>query len=228
MAVAMVTWLVKIGFVYLMVRFFFPRVFLIPAMVVAGVLYVAACLIRFRVLLDREAGQVAITVGFWTKRVPLLRIERVDEVMRFGAEIEITGGMAFTFSPFRKRSRLAPLLKIRTGFEGMEVAITEAVAAARAADPAGAAAAKAAGEAAKSRRMIPGAFAAYAGGVLAFAIAVAVQPQAGGSLVQFLAVLLRIFWWTGGAVALLVGTILLYIALRDRRIARQQHQRRLT
>ena len=67
-------------------------------MVIAGVVFVTACLARFRVLLDRGAGEVAITIGLWTKRVPLVRIERVDEILRFGAEIKITGGMTFAFA----------------------------------------------------------------------------------------------------------------------------------
>jgi hypothetical protein len=69
----MASWLVKVGFLYLMVRFFFPHVFLMPAMVIAGVLYAAACLAWFRVLLDRAAGEVAITIGLWRRRVPLIR-----------------------------------------------------------------------------------------------------------------------------------------------------------
>jgi hypothetical protein len=220
-AAAAVSGLVKVGFFYLMLWFFFPRVFLVPAMVIAGVLYLAGGLARVRVLLDRTVGEVAITVGFWTKHVPLIRIERVDEVLRFGAEIKILGGVTFVFSPFRKRRRLVRLLKIRTGFEGMELAITRAAAAARAADPGGAAAAKAAGEAALSRRTIPAACAVLGCGALALAVAVAVQPQAGGWLVHSVAVLLRIFYVTGGVVALLFGIGILESALRNRHTARQ-------
>jgi len=187
-----VSWLVKAGLFCLVVRFFFPRVFLMPAVVIAGILYVAACVTRFRVLLDRAAGEVAITVGWWTKRVPLIRIERVDEVLRFGAEIKIAGGVTFTFSPFKKRRWLARFLKIRTGFEGMELAITQAAEAACAADPVRAAAEKAAAAAALSRRTIPAACAAFGAGALSLAVAVAVQPQAGGWLVHFVATLLRI------------------------------------
>jgi hypothetical protein len=152
----MAFWLAKAGFFCLMMRFFFPRVFLMPAMVIAGVLYAAACLARFRVLRDRAAGEVAITIGLRARRVPLIRIERVEEVLRLGAGIEIAGGVTFTFSPLRKRRRLLRLLKIRTGFEGMELAIAQAAAAPRVAGPGRAAAAKAAAEAAQSRRTIPG------------------------------------------------------------------------
>jgi hypothetical protein len=188
--------------------------------VIAGVLYAAACLARFRVLLDRSASEVAITTGLWTKRVPLTRIERVEEVLRFGAEIEIAGGLTFTFSPFSKRRRLARLLKIRTGFEGMELAITQAAAAACAADPERAAATKSAAAAAQSRRTIPGACVAGCG-VFLLAVAVAVQPQAGGWIVHSLTVLLQIFCGTSGVMALLSGAWMLHSALRARRIAGQ-------
>lgn len=214
------SWLVKAGLFCLVVRFCFPRVFLMPAVVIAGVLYVAACVTRFRVLLDRTAGEVAITIGWWTKRVPLIRIERVDEVLRFGAEIKLVGGVSFTFSPFRKRRRLTRLLKIRTGFEGMELAITQAAEAARAADPVRAAAAKAAAAAALSRRTIPAACVAFAAGVFSLAVAVAVHPQAGGWLVHFVATLLRIFYGAGGVVGLLIGAGILHSALRNRHTAR--------
>jgi hypothetical protein len=217
----MASWLVKAGLFCLMVRFFFPRVFLIPAVVIAGVLYAAACLARFRVRLDRAAGEVAITTGLWTRRVPLILIERVDEVLRFGAEIELAGGQSLTFSPFRKRRRLARLLKIRTGFEGMELAITQAAAAARAADPGRAAAAKAAAEAAQSRRTIPFAGVACGCGAFSLAVAVSVRPQAGGWLVHSVAVLLQIFYGTAAIAAYLVGAWMLYTGLRERRTARE-------
>jgi hypothetical protein len=217
----MASWLVKVGFFCLMLRFFFPRVFLMPAVVIAGVLFAAACLVRFRVLLDRAAGEVAITIGLWTRRVPLIRIERVEEVLRFGAEIEIAGGQTFAFSPFRKRRRLTRWLKIRTGFEGMELAITQAAAAARAADPGRATAAKAAAENARSRRTISGAYVVCGCGVLLLAVAVAVQPQAGGWFVYSVAVLLRIFYGAGAIAALLIGAGMLHSALRDRRTVRQ-------
>jgi hypothetical protein len=214
----MASWLVKLGFFYLMVRFFFPRVFLIAAMVIAGVLYAAACLARFRVVLDRAAGEVEITVGWWTRRVPLIRIERVEEVLRFGAEIEMAGGQTVTFSPFKKRRRLVRLLKIRTGFEGMELAITQAAAAARAADPVRAAAARAAADA-QSRRTIAGACVACGCGAFCLAIAFAVQPQTGSWLVHSAAVLLQIFYGAGGVVALLLGAGVLRNVRRGRRAA---------
>jgi hypothetical protein len=205
----------------LMVRFFFPRVFLIPAVVIAGALCAAGCLARFWVRLDRDAGQLAITVGWWTRRVPLIRIDRVEEVLRFGAEIEIAGGVTLTHSPFRKRRRLARLIRIRTGFEGMELAITQAAAAARAADPAGAAAARAASKPGWSRHAVPGAGVVFGCGVLSVAVAAAVRPQAGGWVVHSVAVLLQIFYGAAGVAAALIGAGLLYGALRSRRTARR-------
>jgi hypothetical protein len=217
----MASGLVKAGLCCLMMRFFFPRGFVIPAVVIAGVLYAAACLARFRVLLDRAADEVAITIGLWTRFVPLIQIDRVEEVLRFGAEIETAGGVTFTFSPFSKRRRLVRFLRIRTGFEGMELAITQAAAAARAADPGRAAAAKAAAEAAQSRRRIPGACVVCGCGVFSLAVAVAVQPQAGGWLLHSVAVLLRIFYAAGCVAALLIGAGMLFSALRDWRTAHQ-------
>ncbi len=208
----MASWLVKVGFFGLMMRFFFPRVFLMPALAIAGVLYAAACLARFRVLLDRAAGEVAITIGLWTRHVPLIRVERVEEVLRFGAEIEIAGGQTFASSPFRKRRRLARLLKIRTGFEGMELAITQAAAVAR-----GAGSGRAGAETAQSRRTISGAWVACGCGVLLLVVAVAVQPQATGWFVHSVAVLLRIFYGAGGVAVLLIGAAMLRSALRERR-----------
>jgi hypothetical protein len=220
-AVEAASGIVNLGVFCVVLRFFFPRVFLTPALVIAGVLFVAACLARVRVRLDRSAGEVAITTGFWTKRVPLIRIESVDTVRQLGAEIKIAGGMTFAFGPFSKRRRLARWLKIRTGFEGMEPAITQAAEAARAADPVQAAAIQAAAKASRSQRTIPDACAAFACGVLALAIAVAVRPEAGGWLVHLVAALLRIFYLAGGVVALLIGAGILHSALRNRHTARQ-------
>jgi hypothetical protein len=176
-----------------MMRFFFPRVFLMPALVIAGVLYAAVCPARFRVLLDHAAGEVAISVGLWTKRVPLIRIARVQE-LRFGTEIGFVGGVTVTFSPFGKRRRLVRFLRIRTGFEGMELAITQAAAAALAADPRRAADATAVAEAARSRHVFRWACVACGWGLFSLAVAVAVQPQASGWLMHSVAVLPRIFW----------------------------------
>jgi hypothetical protein len=72
---------------YVMMRFFLPRVFLMPVMVMAGVLYVALCFARFRVVLDRADGEVAITVGLWTRHVRLTQIERVEVRVRCGSVV---------------------------------------------------------------------------------------------------------------------------------------------
>jgi hypothetical protein len=221
--------LVRLGFTYLIVRFFFPHVFLVPVMIIAGMLYVAEGLTRFRVLLDRAVGEVAITTGLWTKRVPLIRVERAEEIFRIGAEIKLVGGKSFGYNPLRKRRRLAPLLKLRTGFEGMELAITQAAVAACIDDPAGAAAAR---PSAKSQNDILAGSVAFGVSVIAAAVAVAVQPQAGGWLVHSLAVLLQVYFGLGCAVGVLISTGILYSAvrdrhyraLRDRHLARQQRR----
>jgi hypothetical protein len=222
-ALGMAYGLVQVGFAYLLVRFFYPHVFLVPVMVIAGAAYVAGCLARFRVVLDQAAGQVAITAGFWTRRVPLIRVERVEEISHVGAEINLVGGKSFAFRPLRKRRRLARFLKLRTGFEGIELATTQAAVAACIDDPAGAAAVRAAS--AKPARDILGACAAFGFSAIALALAVAVQPQAGGWLVHSLAVVLRVYFGLMGcAVGLLVGAGILYGAVRDRYDARQQRR----
>ena len=53
---------------YVMMRFFFPRVFLMSVMVMAGVLYVALCFARFRVVLDRADGEDAASRGAASRR----------------------------------------------------------------------------------------------------------------------------------------------------------------
>ncbi len=170
---------------YVMMRFFFPRVFLMPVMVMAGVLYVALCFARFRVVLDRADGEVAIT-GLWTRHVRLTQIERI-EVLRSGAEIRIAGGVTYGFGPFRKRRWLQRLLPVRSGFEEMDLAITQAAAAARAADPGRAAAEDAASRRAASRRKAPLAgFACGAGASLFFAGRGRCSPVAGRWLARTL------------------------------------------
>jgi len=205
---------------YVMMRFFFPRVFLMPVMVMAGVLYVALCFARFRVVLDRADGEVAITADLWTRHVRLTQIERV-EVLRSGAEIRIAGGVTYGFGPFRKRRWLQRLLPVRSGFEEMDLAITQAAAAARAADPGRAAAEDAASRRAASRRKAPLAGFACGAGLLSLAVAAVVQPQAGGWLAHSVALLLRIYFGACGVVAVLIGACLLLSAWRDRRTARQ-------
>jgi len=55
--------LVYAGLLYVIMRFLFPRVLLMPVMVTAGVLYVALCLARIRVVLDRAGGALGLPVA---------------------------------------------------------------------------------------------------------------------------------------------------------------------
>jgi hypothetical protein len=219
-AVTAANGLIYLGLLYVMMWFFFPRVFLMPVMVIAGVLYIALCLARFQVVLDRIGGEVAITAALWTRHVRLTQVERV-KVLWSGAQIRIAGGMTYGFGPFWKRRWLRRLLPVRSGFEEMDLAITQAAAAARAADPGRAAAEDAASRRAASRRKIPVAGLASGVGMLSLAVAAVVRPRASGWLAHSAALLLKIYFGAVGVVAVLIGACLLISAWRDRRTARQ-------
>ena len=212
--------LIYLGLVPVVLRFFFPRVLLLPVTVIAVVLYVAVCLARLQVVLDRAVGEVAISVGWWTRHVPLTQIERV-RVVRSGVEIRIAGGVTYGLGPLWERRWLRGLPPVRSGFEEMDLAIMQAAAAARAADPDRAAAEDAASRRAASRRTVLGASFACGAGLVSLAAAVVVQPRANGWLVHVVAVLLRIYFGAGGAVAVLVGVGLLVSTWRNRRTVRR-------
>jgi hypothetical protein len=216
--------LIYLGLVYVVMRFFFPRVLLLPVTVIATVLYVAACIARFQVVLDQVGGEVAIIVGWWTRNVPLTQIERV-KVVRSGVEIRIAGGLSYGIGPLLKRRWLRWLPPVRGGFEKMDVAIMQAAAAARAADPDRAAAEDAASRRAASRRTVFAASFACGAGLVSLAAAVVVQPRANGWLVHVVAVLLRIYFGAGGAVAVLVGACLLVSTWRKRRTVRRRTEK---
>lgn len=114
--------------------FFFPHVLLVPAATVVAAECLAVLVLPFRVVLDPGRGEVAITVAFWTRHVPLTDVVRVEESGRLRAEIVTAGGWSFGIGPFAKRRWLAAWL--RTGFEGMEAAVTQAAEVARAGAPA--------------------------------------------------------------------------------------------
>lgn len=212
--------LIYLGLLYVVLRFFFPRVLLLPVTVIAAVLYVAVCLARFQVVLDRVDGEVAIIVGWWTRHVPLTQIEQV-KVVRSGVQIRIAGGMSYGIGPLWKRRWLRGLPPVRSGFEEMDLAIMQAAAAARAADPDRAAAEDAASRRAASRRTVLAASFASGVGMVSLAAAAVLQPRGNGWLVHVLAVLLRVYFGAGGAVAVLVGACLLVSMWRNRRTARQ-------
>ena len=110
---------------------------------------------------------------------------------------------------------LKRLLRIRTGFEGMEQAVTQAVETVRAASPE-----EAEPEGVASQPGIAIACLSFGGGLFALAVAIAVQPQTGLWLVHVVAWLLRIYFGVGGFVVMLLGAWFLYSALRDRRDVR--------
>ena len=116
--------LIYLGLVYIVMRFFFPRVLLLPVTAIAAVLYVGVCLARFQAVLDRAAGEAAITVGWWTRHVRLTQIERI-RVVRSGVEIRIADGTGYEIGPFLKRRWLRWLPPVRSGFEEMDVAVTQ-------------------------------------------------------------------------------------------------------
>jgi len=196
--------------------FFFPHALLVPAMAVAAAGFAAILVLPSRVVLDPGRGEVAITIACWTRRVPLTQVTRVKEV-GLGAEISTGDGWSYGFfTPFAKRRRLVAWLRprLRTGFEGVETAITRAAAVARGDD---------------QDAPLPGTTGS-AGGVLApclltgfgllwLAAALLIQPQAGGSFVRVAAHLLIALSWLVGAVIVLIGGVLLREAWRDRRAA---------
>ena len=219
--------LIYLGLVYVVMRFFFPGVLLLPVTVIAAVLYVAVCLARFQVILDQVGGEVEIIVGWWTRHVPLTQIEQV-KVVRSGVQIRIAGGVSYGIGPLGKRRWLRGRPPVRSGFEEMDLAITQAAAAARAADPDRAAAEDAASRRAASRQTVLAASFASGVGMVSLAAATVVQPRASGWLVHAVAVLLRVYFGAGGAVAVLIGAGLLVSTWRNRRAGRRQTARRHT
>jgi hypothetical protein len=206
----------EVGLLGVLMWFFLPHVLLVPVMAAATAGFVAILILPSRVLLDPGRGEVAITVASWTRHVPLTQVTRVEQV-GLGAEISAGDGWSYGFfTPFAKRRRLVAWLRprLRTGFEGMETAITRAAAVARGNDP---------------DTPLPGKTGS-AGGVLAaclvtgfgllwLAAALLIQPQASGSLVRVTAHLLTALSWLVGAVIVLIGTVLLREAWRDRHAA---------
>ena len=212
----MVDGLLCVGVLGAVMWFLFPHAFLLPVMVIAGVLYLVACFARVTVVLDQPGGEVTIGFGWWTRHLPLTQIERA-EVLGFG--IEIAGRESYAFGPFRKRRWLQRWLRIRTGFEGMDRAVNEAAAAARAAGPDRAAAEDATGQCAASRGKVPAACFLCGAGALSLAVATAVRSQADDWVVHLAAALLRIYCVAAAVVAVLVAAWLVYGDRRAKRAA---------
>jgi hypothetical protein len=200
------------GLCCVMVWFFFPHALLVPVMAVAAVLTVSAICLPVRVLLDQGRGEVALTIGFWTRHVPLTQVTRVDETGTLGAWIGVGNGVSYGFAPFSKRRLLSAWLRprLRTGFEGMEAAITRAAAIARGDAPDS----PLPGENGSARGVRSACLLAGAG-LLVMAVAALIQPQAGGWLVHAVALALAVVYWAGGGVAVLVGLVMLVQEWRD-------------
>lgn len=156
-----------------------------------------------RARLDRARGELAITFGWWTRHVPLDRITGVDEVFRFGAVVATRDGWTYRISPFRKRRGLERWLRMRTGFEGMDLTITQAAEAVRAENPGWSA------DDAPSPAGVLAACLLCVLGAAGVALAALVRPQAGGWLLRAGADLLTFWWGIVGAVVGLVGVWLL-------------------
>jgi hypothetical protein len=198
----------------------FAHVLLIPDTVIGTVSVLCWVLAPGRVVLDPAGGEVTVTIAFWPRRVPLARVTSVDEVLRLGAKISFAGRRGaewgYGFTPFRRRGWLERRLRVRTGFEGMELAITEAIAAGRGAgpDPGGPSAVTA-----PSAHGFLGAGLAAGLGVLALVLAVLARPQADGWLVHAAALVVRAWFGMWGVALVLAGGALLVVAWRARRLA---------
>lgn len=191
--------------------FFFPHALLVPVMAVFVALCLCSLIVPYQVVLDPGRGEVALTFAFWTRHVPLTRVARV-EARGLGAEIAIAGGWSIRIGPFAKGRWLVAWLRprLRTGFEGIEAAVTQAAEEARAGAPA---------PAAGSVTGVGGACLLSAAGLLPLAVAVLVQPQTGGGLVHAGALVLRVVYGATGVLIVLIGAVLLYRAWRDQRAA---------
>jgi hypothetical protein len=82
-------------FWYLVLFLLFPHVLLIPFVAMAALGLIAAGFVRFRVALDPGLGEVRIMIGWWARRIPLIEIESVDEVLQFGAEIKLRNDASY-------------------------------------------------------------------------------------------------------------------------------------
>jgi hypothetical protein len=204
--------IINVGLGYALLWFFFPHALLVPVLAAAAVLCLARFVQPLRVLLDPRRGVVAITQAFWTRHVPLARVTRVDTSGRLGAEIAVGNGWSYGISPFAHRRLLTAWLRprLRTGFEGMEAAITRAAALARGADPDS----PLPGENG-SVRSAGGACLLAAAGLLYLAVAALIRPQTGGWLVHDAALVLRIMSGVGGVATVLIGAWVLFCAWRD-------------
>ena len=96
-------WIINLGLWYVISWFFFPHALLEPIAAVVAVLYAGGLLLPLRVTLDPDRGELAITMAFWTRHVPLTRVTRVDEIGRLGARISAGDGVSYGITPFERR-----------------------------------------------------------------------------------------------------------------------------
>lgn len=198
---------------YLVLYLFFPHFLLVPLVSAACALVLVQVLAPSRVLLDLARGDVGFVFCGWTRHIPLARIESVDQIFRFGAEIT-AGRVSYSYAPFRKpRGWMERHLSVRTGFEGMEIAIMEAAERARAEAGFTAPADRSA------QASYPAALACFLVGFALIGVALLVQPQTGETVVHVGAVLLTVWLGMGAAAGVLIGTGLLVSRIRRQRLA---------
>jgi hypothetical protein len=197
-----------VGVSYVLLRFFFPQVLLLPVLTLFVACGIAVLFLPCSVVLDRSAGEVEITYAGWERRVALTQIERTNSDKRFGFGIDFRNGMGLDITPFGEGGRLERWLwlRFRTGFEGMEPAIAEAAAAARAANP----------DEPAARQGIVGACLIGGVGLIFLAAAVLVRPQVNVQLVHSVAWLLSVGYGILGSLAVVLGASMAVSAWRAR------------
>lgn len=208
---------ISVAVTYLVLRLLFVPVLLVPVVAAQCALLALVPFAPIRVVLDPDRQEVAITHAWWTRRIPLTEVRDVDEIPRFGAEIK-AGRMSYRFTPFRRRRWPERHLRLRSGFEGMETAITEAAALARAGREPAAVRSDDSG--------YPSALLSTAAGLAFIAAAMLlVQPQDHSTFVHVAAMALRVWWVLGGVIGVLIGLGLLVSRIRagpprpDRRVS---------
>jgi hypothetical protein len=191
--------LINAGVCYVIVRFLFPQVFLLPVTIIAAAVGLGLSVTPYRVILDRAEGKVAVRKGPWTRHARLTEVI-VDEDGLSRIVVKIRGAVELRVLPFRGRCRW---LRLRSGFEGMDLALAAAVAAIGGSrNPAP--------EHRESRHPVLYGALLIAGGVLGVVLASLVQPQVNGWFVHAAAWVLRFWFGAPGAVLMLIGAWTLY------------------
>src|SRR5579859_7518000 len=108
---------------FLVYQFFYSHTILVTIMATYGALLVVFITAPVRVTLSPGQGEVRIRVWRFARRLPLTEITSVDESLGRGPAIK-TGNVTYSFLASRRLHWLERRLRIRTGFDGMEMAIT--------------------------------------------------------------------------------------------------------